>query len=117
MMDEIARIAIKKLLDTNLELKKERRRILDQTQRNMEEIRTLLATSLKIPTKRLELGSWYCPPRPSMKGDNTWFDAHFPTDRLVAIREANPSGRCAYKPVEDPCRDECVFCGMPEERQ
>lgn len=39
----------------------------------------------------LEKGSWFCP----------W----------------SPTRVCYYEPEEDPSRDSCIYCGMPEERK
>jgi len=30
---------------------------------------------------------------------------------------ANPTGYCVYDDDADPCHDECLFCGDPEERK
>ena len=29
----------------------------------------------------------------------------------------SPIEICFYDPMDDPCRDHCIFCGQPEERK
>lgn len=31
--------------------------------------------------------------------------------------EKSPVETCVYNPYEDPCHDQCIFCGDPEERK
>jgi len=31
--------------------------------------------------------------------------------------ERNPTGQCVYNGFDDPCWDECLFCGEPNERK
>lgn len=51
---------------------------------------------------------------------NKALDMRYTTRDLVGGHydcDDSPTGNCIYDGFEDPCLDECLFCGQPDERK
>ena len=45
------------------------------------------------------------------------FNACWHTIGIFWECKKSPFGRCVYHEIEDKCHDNCLFCGLPEERK
>lgn len=59
---------------------------------------------------------WFCPPSDDDVDRDYALDLE-PEEYWEHLKEFNPSGYCLYDDESDPCHDNCVFCGFPEERK